>query len=119
MAGKLAEAVVVISADDRPFRTGLASVDSELRSSIGRMSSFATGIWSAAANAGIQAMQGMARGIAAGVQEAITKAGDLNESVSKVGATFGDSAGTILEAADAMAAKFGTNRQVFIDGAGM
>ncbi len=117
MAGKLAEAYVEINADDRPLRAGLSSAEGMLGGATHRMSSMAAGLWAGVANAGIQAMSGMARGIASGMQEAVTKAGDLFETVSKVRATFGDAAGTIIAAGDQMAAKFGTNKQVFLDGA--
>jgi hypothetical protein len=47
----------------------------------------------------------------------ITGAADLNESLSKVGVTFGPAAGTVTAAADELASKFGIVKQTTLDAA--
>lgn len=58
-----------------------------------------------------------ANSLASGLFSGITGAADLNESLSKVGVTFGGSAGVVTAAADELAARFGIVKQETLDAA--
>jgi hypothetical protein len=49
--------------------------------------------------------------------DAVQKAGDLNETLSKTGVVFGGSASTVIADADAMAKKFGTVKGEYLEAA--
>lgn len=51
------------------------------------------------------------------IGDAVSKGGDLNETMSKIGVTFGSSAGVVLNMADQMATQFGAVKGTTLDAA--
>lgn len=97
-----------------PIRVGLSGLRSGL-STAGSLISTAIGMASplgvAAAGAGLVAT---AVGAIGG---AVYAASNLNEAVSKVGYSFGESSSIVIKGADEMASKFGASKKEFLDGA--
>lgn len=123
--GPLAELFVSIAGDSAPLDRTLSGV----RHSLVGMTGFAShqvkgmlgpalgdlrGIATHALVGGV-AVGGAAA--AAGLWKSITAAGDLNETLSKTEAVFGDQVGVVKEAADQMAAAYGTPKRAFLDAA--
>jgi hypothetical protein len=141
---ELAKAFVTISADMNPLTAGLrdargrfvaATRGMEAKSKVSLRldtAGFTAGLqqargkvdsWVAATNTAMGAAGTALVGIAAaggaalavGLYKGTQAAAGLNESLSKANAVFGPEAKAITDAADEMAAKFGTSRQTFVD----
>jgi hypothetical protein len=108
MAFKLASLFVEVGAQDGPLRTALNAIRGRL-SDLGKVRFNIPG-------GGFAAMLGIAGGGAL-LGKAISGASDLSETLSKVGAVFGDQAGQVTKAADEMAKAFGIPKREFLDAA--
>jgi hypothetical protein len=113
VAFKLAELFVPITGTASGLHSTLAGVSRTL-------AGFNRGIGSALTKAmGFAvgpALVGMAAA-GAGIAKAVSNASDLNESLSKAGVVFGDSAGRVIGDAQRMADAFGVPKQQFVDAA--
>lgn len=106
---KLASLFVDISARDQTKET-LVQVQQDLN---GWGAATATAVGTLAAGAIASATSSIASFFATGIQGAV----DLQETLSKVNAIFGDSAGIITSQADAMAQKFGVVKSEYLNAA--
>ena len=114
---KLAEAVVEIRADDSPFKQGLASTHSQLKGFVGRCRRYQSAFTRPWPRPASEASQQLASPSPRTSSSRCLRPATWPSRRRKTGARFDDSAGVITAAADVMAAKFGTSRQVFVDGA--
>ncbi len=88
----------------------------EVDASAGKLGTLGAGL-KRVGKIGAVAFGGLATaGVAFGAK-AIKSASDLNETVAATGAVFKDSTKSVIAAADEMQRKFGTNKQVFLEGA--
>ena len=117
MGFKLAELFVAITGDDTALSGTLAGVRSGLMGTVpvaaaagAEAGASFSGAFLGAATAGLAL-------IAAGVFKSVGLASDLNETVSKTGQVFGNSAGRVADYADEMAAKFGLVKTEVLDAA--
>jgi len=110
VAFKLASLFVELTAKD-------ASVKQELAGVRGELSRLDVAVAATVGNLASGLIQSAASAIYGFFQTGISGAVDLAETTSKVEAIFGDTAGVILDQADAMADRFGTVKQVYLDAA--
>lgn len=108
MDGKIAAAWVEIGADMKPFDVSLTGVRNKIMNLAATRFTLPGG--------GFAALLGGAAMIS-GLSKAISGASDLNETLSKVEMTFGDSSSVVTKAADDMAASFGIPKREFLDAA--
>jgi hypothetical protein len=109
MLDKLAELYVEVGTKDHTA-AGFAGIKSRL--------SQAAGSLRGAVNIPVMIGTGLAgAGITRFLMSATESAGDLNETLSKVGVVFGGSAGTVIGFADDMAEKFGLVKREMLDAA--
>lgn len=97
----------------RQFSAGLTKARADVASFAGQVQSMGRGLLGLPAALG--ALGGTA--LAGGLYEAVKLGSDLNESLSKTGVIFGDSAGLVTASADEMGAKFGTVKTTFLEAA--
>lgn len=108
MFGRLASLFVEVRTDTQKFDAGIARVNSnvtQLAGSLGKLAAQAAGVFLAAG----------AAATAYGLYKAVQAAGDLNESLSKVDATFGGSGAKVKAYAQEMADRFGIVRKESLD----
>ncbi len=110
---KLAELFVEIGSNLNPLNAGLAQARGKLTAFTTSANAAVSGASMALLGIGVAGGAAMAAGLWKGTQAAAS----LNESLSKVGAVFGPDAKAITDAADLMAEKFGSSKQVIIDAA--
>lgn len=106
MAFKLAELFVNIGANMAPLQSALK----ETQSSLTRLASKPISLGGLATGAGIAA-------VGYGVKKAVEGASNLNETLSKTGVVFGQSADVVTSAADDMAKRFGIPKREMLDAA--
>lgn len=113
MAVRLADAVVNITTDDKQLTSGLAAAETRLS----KLGSVATGALMGVGFAAYNALGSAVRGFADTVVASIGAATDLNETLSKSEAIFGDSAAAINEWSMTAATQLGQSRQTALDAA--
>lgn len=121
-----------VDANTTPYERKMAGVQSSLNRTAGlfarvsgrfgnSLGGTANGIRAATTGTrGLYAALSLAAGVAATIEigkKAIVGASDLQETVSKVGVVFGDSAATVISGADDMAKRFGIVKGTFLDAA--
>lgn len=109
----LGSATVSIRADDSPLARGLEQ-------SHGRLAAFAkqsNAMMRSAGRALLGASVAAGSGLSVALYKAVQRAGDLNETLSKVGAVFGPEAVKVIALADRMADSYGTSKQEILDAA--
>jgi hypothetical protein len=130
MAFKLANLVVDISVNDDPLMKGFARIRSTLSATLSGMGGLARkGVGSifehfssfarSAATSMKVALVATGIALAAGTAYAVDAASNLNETVSKTGVVFGESADRVMQASQDMADSFGIPKQEFLDAASM
>jgi len=108
---ELGSATVSIRADDSPLARGLER-------SHGRLVSFVDRGNALMRDAGKKLLAAAAGGgLSYTLYKAVQRAGDLNETLSKVGAVFGPEAVKVIALADQMADSYGTSKQEILDAA--
>lgn len=105
---KLAELFVDITARDKAFQSQVGALK-------GQLSAMGVAIGTAAGNLAAGAIASATSALTGFVSRGIAGATNLAETISKVGAVFGDAAGTITGQADAMARAFGLPKQAILD----
>jgi hypothetical protein len=105
---KLASLFVDIRANDQALQSQLGGVHKQL-------AALGVGIGSAAGNLAASVITSAASAITGFFSRGIAGASNLGESMSKVQAVFGESAGVLTGIADELAAKFGLPKQAILD----
>lgn len=107
---KLASMFVDIKADATPFNKAIDSIHGRLSTASVAVGTFTGNIAATIARSAVSMGSGL-------FDNTISAASTLNETVSKVGTVFEDSAGTVTAQADMMAQKFGLSKQAQLDAA--
>jgi hypothetical protein len=105
---KLAELFVDIKAKDENLKVQVGQVQKQL-------SAMGVAIGTAVGHLAASAIASATAALTGFLTKGITGAANLGESLSKVSAVFGDSAGAITAVADELAKKFGLSKQSILD----
>lgn len=124
MAGKLADAVVVLTAQVEQLQAGLNKAQTETAAATGSMEKSTTGMGSVMQGVfqGVgQGLLGLAadalRGTVGYLKDALGAASDMGETTSKIGVLFGDSSDELQAWAETAAVALGQSKQQALDAA--
>lgn len=114
MAVKLADAVAYLKTNDDDLKRGLSEGERQVDS----WGSVVSGALMGAGMAAFNMLAGAASAAVGYVGDSLSAASDLGETISKVDALFGESAGGILEWAESSATAMGLPKQAALDAVG-